>query len=204
MKTSTTSIRIILVAGLLTGVLAACAGTTSPTAQPAESSPATSVATEQVAVPATSAPAQDAAPTAAPVAATSQAEAAPAVANSKLNLNEASGDDYLQAIPGFSSRMVREFLEYRPYVSILQFRQEIGKYVGEEQVAEWEKYVYVPVAVDSADAATLMQIPGMDGTTAQALMAARPFGSNAAFLAKLAELAPAVDQAVAQGYLAAQ
>ena len=36
---------------------------------------------------------------------------------------------------------------------------------------------------------------------AAALMAARPFGSNDAFLAKLTELAPAIDPGIAASYL---
>jgi len=58
--------------------------------------------------------------------------------------------------------------------------------------------------VDDSDAATLMQIPGLDEAAAAALIAARPFGSNEAFLAKLAEIASSVDPAVALGYLANQ
>lgn len=33
----------------------------------------------------------------------------------------ATGDEYMATIPGFSSRMVREFLEYRPYVGVRRF-----------------------------------------------------------------------------------
>ncbi|MCB0163673.1 MAG: hypothetical protein KDI79_05575 [Anaerolineae bacterium] len=124
--------------------------------------------------------------------------------NTKLNLNQATGDDYLAAIPNFSNRMVREFLEYRPYISIQQFRREIGKYVDEAQVAEYEQYVYVPVDVDESDAATLQQIPGVDETIANELMAARPYGSNEAFLTKLAEYLPAPEVAAAGGYLVSQ
>src|SRR4051794_16592347 len=43
-----------------------------------------------------------------------------AVTCDKLNLNTLTGDELLATIPGFSNRMVREFQEYRPYVSILQ------------------------------------------------------------------------------------
>lgn len=125
-----------------------------------------------------------------------------AVASTKLNLNAASAADYQATIPGFSSRMAREFLEYRPYVSIQQFRREIGKYVDAAQVAEYEKYVYVPVDVDQSDAATLMQLPGVDESVAAALIAARPFGSNEAFLAGLAELVAADDAGQAAAYLA--
>ena len=126
------------------------------------------------------------------------------IVNTKLNLNQATGDDYLAAIPNFSNRMVREFLEYRPYISIQQFRREIGKYVDEAQVAEYEQYVYVPVDVDESDAATLQQIPGVDETIANELMAARPYGSNEAFLATLAEYLPAPEVAAAGGYLVSQ
>src|SRR5215212_11878437 len=63
-----------------------------------------------------------------------------------LNLNTSTGEEFL-TIPGMNARMVREYNEYRPYISIAQFRKEIGKYVSAEQVAAWEKYVYVPVQV---------------------------------------------------------
>jgi hypothetical protein len=84
------------------------------------------------------------------------------------------------------NRMVREFEEYRPYISIRQFRQEIGKYVSQEQVAEYEKYVYVPIAINDADAATLQQIPGVDAAEAEELLAGRPYASVDAFLTRLA------------------
>ncbi len=125
-------------------------------------------------------------------------------ATTRLNLNTATADDLLSAIPGLGDRMVREFFEYRPYVSIEQFRREIGKYVSAEQVAAYEQYVYVPIDVNQADAATLQQLPGVDATIAAALIAARPYDSNAAFLAKLGEYVSSADLAVAAPYLAGQ
>lgn len=62
----------------------------------------------------------------------------------------------------------------------------------------------MPIDVDQADAATLQQIPGLDATAADALIAGRPYGSSQAFLAKLAQAAPGVDAQLAQTYLAAQ
>ncbi len=120
----------------------------------------------------------------------------------KLNLNTATGDEFQALIPDFSDRMVREFLEYRPYISIQQFRQEMGKYVDDAQIAEYELYVFVPVDVDESDAATLMQLPGVDEAIAAELMAARPYGSNEAFLAKLVEYVTEGDLAIATAYLA--
>ena len=37
--------------------------------------------------------------------------------------------------------MAHEFEEYRPYTDLDQFRQEIGKYVDENEVARLERYV---------------------------------------------------------------
>jgi len=122
----------------------------------------------------------------------------------KLNLNTASGDQFKAAIPGLGDRMVHEFEEYRPYRSIQQFRREMGKYVGAEQIAEYEKYVYVPIAVNESDAATLQQIAGLDASEAQALVAARPYASNDAFLSKLAGSVSEAELAAARNYLSTQ
>ena len=119
----------------------------------------------------------------------------------KLNLNTASGDEFFGAIPGLGNRMVREFMEYRPYISIQQFRQEIGKYVDQTQVAAYEDYVYVPIAINDSDAETLQQIPGLSAEDARALISARPFTSTDDFLSKLGQYISADELAVAKGYL---
>ena len=121
----------------------------------------------------------------------------------KLNLNTASADDFL-TIPGVGNRMVREFLEYRPYTSIVQFRREIGKYVDAAQVAEYEQYVFAPVDVNQADAETLKQLPGVDDAIAAELIAGRPYASNDAFLTKLATYVSAAQLDTAKSYLASQ
>lgn len=118
-----------------------------------------------------------------------------------INLNTATEEELL-TIPGMNNRMIREFMEYRPYGSIKQFRREIGKYVGEEQVAEWEKYVFVPIDVNNADTETLQQLPGVDEAIAQKLIDGRDFADNAAFLALLKSLVSATDFQNADKYLA--
>ena len=60
-----------------------------------------------------------------------------------LNLNTATPDD-IMLIPGMSRRMMGEFREYRPSRSMGQFRYEIGKYVGKDEVARLEGFVVVP------------------------------------------------------------
>ena len=177
-----------LLAGSL--LLAACGGANQSSDAPAAA--ATAATTEAADV------------TAAETATETSTETAAVAAGQKLNLNTVTGDELLATIPNFGSRMVREFGEYRPYVSIQQFRKEIGKYVDAAQVAEYEKYVYVPVNVNEADEATLQQIPGVDAAAATALVAARPYADNQAFLTKLAEVAPQSDAATASAYLEAQ
>jgi DNA uptake protein ComE-like DNA-binding protein len=211
MKRESKTLGTLAATALLALVLAACGGattTTSPTAatQPTSAASATSApapeATSAPAPEATSAPAPEAttSATSAPATAATAGAAEPAAA-AKLNLNQVTEEQLMSTIPGFSSRMVREFMEYRPYISIQQFRREIGKYVDANQVAAYEQYVYVPIDVDQADAETLQQVPGVDATVAADLIAGRPYGSNEAFLAKLAQFAPNVDASQAVAYL---
>ncbi len=57
-----------------------------------------------------------------------------------IDLNSASREE-IMAVPGMSERMAHEFEEYRPYTDLDQFRREIGKYVDENEVARFERYV---------------------------------------------------------------
>ena len=59
-----------------------------------------------------------------------------------LDLNSASRQDFA-GIPGVGNRMVREFREYRPYQSMEQFRREIGKYVDDDEVSRYERYMTI-------------------------------------------------------------
>ena len=136
-------------------------------------------------------------------AATPAATAAPSTTApaAKLNINTASGEDFLRVMPDLGKRMVHEFEEYRPYKSIQQFRKEIGKYVDENKVAEYERFIFVPIDENQSDAATLQQIPGLDATEAQQVIAARPYASRDVFLTKLGGYVPADGLATARTYL---
>ncbi len=131
-------------------------------------------------------------------------ESAPAASlQARFNLNTATEAELL-TIPEVGERMVGEFLEYRPYASIGEFREEIGKYVSEEQVAAYERYVYVPVDPNRSDAETLQQLPGLDETEAAELIAGRPYASNGAFLEKLASYVGSDELGAAGSYLTAE
>jgi len=69
----------------------------------------------------------------------------------RLDLNTATAEEFA-TIPGVGKKMVHEFLEYRPYTDIAQFRREIGKYVDEKEVARLERYVKLePAAADKVE-----------------------------------------------------
>ena len=137
-------------------------------------------------------------PTATASPAIPPASSAPA---GKVNVNTASPSELLAAIPNLGSRMLHEFEEYRPYRSIQQFRRDIGKYVSPEQVAEYEKYIFVPINPNEADVQTLQQIPGLDPTEAGAMIAGRPYASAEDFLAKLSDKISSTELEVARTYV---
>lgn len=208
---------IVVTAAAMVLVLAACGpqAAATPTDEPVVAETTEVVPTEEV---------EEAEPTEEPTEDATEAEATPTIEEvatdeaptgesvsqsatvtcTLLNLNTVTGDELLSIIPDFSSRMVREFQEYRPYVSIQEFEREIGKYVSEDQVTAWEAYVYVPVAYNDSDAATLQQIPGVDEALAQTLIDDRPYADQQAFLDALAASLTADQVAQAACYLAAE
>lgn len=123
---------------------------------------------------------------------------AEAVNGEKINLNDMTREELRETIPDFSNRMVREFFEYQPYISIQQFRREMGKYIGAEQIAGYEEYVFVPVDINESDSETVQQLPGVDAAIADTLLASRPFDTNDRFLELLADHVSSaqLDQAV--------
>jgi radical SAM superfamily enzyme with C-terminal helix-hairpin-helix motif len=190
----------LLVIGLGIGLLAlaACGGSPTPTSAP--------LPTVEVTVTSSSGDAETATEEVTEVATVEMTAEATDVALltadcTRLDLNNLTEDQLMATIPDFSSRMVREFFEYRPYVSIQQFRREIGKYVDEAQVAEYEQYVYVPIDPNEVDADTLMQIDGVDEALANTLIAGRPYATNQAFLDALAGSLDAAQLAQAACYL---
>ncbi|PAP76935.1 helix-hairpin-helix domain-containing protein [Rubrivirga marina] len=118
-----------------------------------------------------------------------------------FNLNTATAEQFA-TIPGVGERMIHEFEEYRPYTSIEQFRQEIGKYVDEDVVAGYEEYVFVPVNPNEASVATMMQLPGVTSEAeAQQLVDGRPYASEDAFLTAYESIAGEPDAASASVYV---
>lgn len=97
-----------------------------------------------------------------------------------INLNTASRDEIL-TIPGLGERMLHEFLEYRPYKTLAQFRKEIGKYVDAKEVARLEQYVFVPINLNTATDADILTIPGLGHRMLHEFKEYRPYKSMEQF-----------------------
>ena len=97
-----------------------------------------------------------------------------------LNLNTTPEAEFLM-VPGVGERMAHEFEEYRPYTKVAQFRREIGKYVDEAEVARYEKYVFVPVALNSATDEEILAIPGVGDRMLHEFKEYRPYTSMEQF-----------------------
>ena len=97
-----------------------------------------------------------------------------------LDLNTASEAEIL-LIPGVGGRMAHEFEEYRPYRAMAQFRREIGKYVDGDEVARLEKYVFMPLPLNTASREHILTIPGVGARMAHEFEEYRPYKAIAQF-----------------------
>lgn len=101
-----------------------------------------------------------------------------------VNLNAGTREEIL-LVPGAGTRMVREFNEYRPWISWAQFDREISKYVGQEATDKLKQFVFIPMNANTATDADLMTIPGMTTALLGQIKAGRPYASKEAFAQKM-------------------
>jgi len=117
----------------------------------------------------------------------------------QMNLNTAAREE-IMLIPGMGNRMVREFLEYRPYTALTQFRKEIGKYVDDKEVARLEQYVFVPINLNTASDETLSSIPGTTPQLIRTIKDARPYKDMEQFRRDIAKSVDAKEAARLERY----
>ena len=91
-----------------------------------------------------------------------------------LDLNGATREEIL-LIPGVGNRMLREFLEYRPYAALAVFHREIDKYVDDTELARLEQYVFVPIDLNKASDADILTIPGLGNRMLREFKEYRPY-----------------------------
>jgi DNA uptake protein ComE-like DNA-binding protein len=91
-----------------------------------------------------------------------------------INLNAASREEIL-LIPGVGNRMLREFLEYRPYAALAVFHREIDKYVDDAELARLEQYAFVPINLNTASDADILTIPGLGNRMLREFKEYRPY-----------------------------
>ena len=91
-----------------------------------------------------------------------------------LNLNTANESDF-HMIPGVGKKMAHEFVEYRPYSSIEEFKREIGKYVDDSEVFRYLNYVFVPVELNTSKESDIKNLPGVGKKIAHEFIEYRPY-----------------------------
>ena len=97
-----------------------------------------------------------------------------------VNLNTAAGAEIL-LIPRAGKRMVREFEEYRPWVSFVQFDKEIGKYVDQAEVNRLKQYVFIPLDLNTATDEQFKTIPNLPAKMIREFNEYRPWKTKAQF-----------------------
>ncbi|MEL7122422.1 MAG: helix-hairpin-helix domain-containing protein [Bacteroidota bacterium] len=93
-----------------------------------------------------------------------------------LNLNTTPEEEFLM-VPGVGKKMAHEFEEYRPYKKVAQFRREMGKYVEDAEIARYEKYVFVPVELNTATEEEILALPGVGSKMAHEFEEYRPYNN---------------------------
>ncbi|MCL6645758.1 MAG: hypothetical protein K6U88_12450 [Dehalococcoidia bacterium] len=117
-----------------------------------------------------------------------------------LNLNTATREEIL-LIPGVGNRMLREFLEYRPYRNLAQFRREIGKYVDPAEVARLEGYVFVPIDLNTASDEDILTIPGVGSRMLREFKEYRPYRNIEQFRREIGKYVDAKEVARLERYV---
>src|SRR5215210_2459438 len=97
-----------------------------------------------------------------------------------INLNTATREEIL-LVPGAGPRMAREFAEYRPWKSWVQFDKEIGKYVGADATAHLAQYAFIPINLNTASDEDILTSPGAGPRMVREFKEYRPWKSWAQF-----------------------
>ena len=97
-----------------------------------------------------------------------------------FNLNTTAEADF-KMVPGVGDKMAHEFEEYRPYISVKQFKREIGKYVDESEVERYLNYVFVPVELNTASEDDIKALPGVGKKMTHEFEEYRPYTNLAQF-----------------------
>ena len=98
----------------------------------------------------------------------------------QISLNTGTREEIV-LIPGAAARMAREFAEYRPWKSWVQFDKEIGKYVGQQETDRLKQYVFIPINLNTATDDDILSIPGAGQRMVREFKEYRPWKSKEQF-----------------------
>ena len=118
-----------------------------------------------------------------------------------INLNTASSEE-IQLIPNLGARMLREFLEYRPYKALAVFHREIDKYVDDAELARLEQYVFAPIDLNTASDADILTIPGLGNRMLREFKEYRPYKAMEQFRREMGKYVSKEEVARLERYVA--
>ena len=118
-----------------------------------------------------------------------------------INLNTAPREE-IELIPGMGPRMLREFLEYRPYKALAVFHREIDKYVDDAELARLEQYVFVPINLNTASDADILTIPGLGNRMLREFKEYRPYKAMEQFRREIGKYVSKEEVARLERYVA--
>lgn len=118
-----------------------------------------------------------------------------------INLNTATSEE-IQLIPNLGARMLREFLEYRPYKALAVFHREIDKYVDDAELARLEQYVFVPIDLNTASDADILTIPGLGNRMLREFKEYRPYKAMEQFRREMGKYVSKEEVARLERYVA--
>ncbi len=108
-----------------------------------------------------------------------------------INLNNFTNEE-LQLMPGMTNRWGREFNQYPPYENLEEFRREMAKYTDAAGVAALEKFVFVPLDLNSASDEDFMTIPGMTARWLREFNEYKPYENMDEFNSEMGKYADAL------------
>ena len=118
----------------------------------------------------------------------------------QINLNSASREE-IMLVPQMGPRFLREFLEYRPYKSLAQWRREMGKYAKEDEVARMEQYVFVPVDLNASTDEDMLTLPGVGARMLREFKEYRPWKTIEQFRREIGKYVDAKEVARLERYV---
>jgi DNA uptake protein ComE-like DNA-binding protein len=118
----------------------------------------------------------------------------------QVNVN-AAPDEELQLVPGMTAATMAAIRQGRPFTTLVQFRNAVGRAIGEPAVAALDPFVFVPINLNTASDADIMSIPRMGQRMLREFKEYRPYKALAQFRREIGKYVDAREVARLERYV---